>query len=76
MEIYDVVKKLVGEIKPIGETNEDNRRFKNLKVMSDLVDRLIYDIDNVAAGNNSYMDSIKKAGKFADEFLTQLGIEE
>ena len=44
MEIYDVVKKLVGKIDPIGETNTDNQRFENLKVMTELVDNLLTDI--------------------------------
>ena len=76
MKIYDVVKKLVGEIEPIGETNTDNERFENLKNMTDLVDRLLSDIDSVAWRNkNRHEYSRSRAGKYADEFQTKMGIE-
>lgn len=77
MNIYEIVKKLVGEIEPVGETNEDNRRFENLKVMTELVDRLIYDIDSVIPSKRKTEYSMNRAGKFADDFLVKnLGITE
>ena len=76
MDIYDVVKKLVGHIHPVGETNEDGIRFSNLMVMTDLVDRLLTDIDRVGMQKNRQEYSIQKAGKFASDFLTQIGIVE
>jgi len=71
MTNYDVVKKLIGEIKPIGETNSDEDRFENLKEMIELVDDLIVDIQDVA-DKNVYRDeaSMYRAGKYADDFLT------
>ncbi len=70
MEIHEIVKKLVGEINPIGETREDDKRFENLKVMTELVENLIADIDNVAYRyENNYQFSMKRASKFAKEFL-------
>ena len=72
MEIYDIVKKIVGEIKPIGETTEDNKRFENLKVMAHLVSQLLDDIDEVASGKNRYEYSIKHAGEYAEKFLNGL----
>lgn len=75
MTIYDVVYKVVGEIEPIGETNEDNRRFDNLRAMTHLVNLLITDIDAMAYRNKDRVEfSMKRAGKFADEFLTKIGI--
>jgi len=76
MEVYDVVKKLVGEIKPVGETNTDNDRFENLKAMTDLVDKLLTDIDDVITEKNRHEFSRKRAGEFADEFFTKIGIVE
>ena len=75
MELHDVVKKLVGPINPIGETNEDGRRFENLKTMTDLVDRLLGDIDRVLSSKNRPEYSMKKAGEYADKFFDSLGIE-
>lgn len=77
MNIHEIVKKLVGEINPVGETNTDNERFKNLKVMTDLVSRLVYDIDTVGMKKDRAEYSIKRAGEFADTFLEHdLGIVE
>lgn len=76
MEIYDVVTKLIGPISPIGETNADEQRFENLKVMTELVDKLLGDIDKVIPCKNRVEYSMKKAGEYADKFFSQLGIEE
>ena len=77
IEVYEVVKKLVGSIVPVGETNEDDRRFDNLKVMTDLVNRLLTDIDYVAYNHkDSYEFSRKRAGKFASEFFDEIGVKE
>jgi len=77
MEIYDVVKKLVGEIEPVGETYTDNARFENLKVMTDLVEKLLTDIADVATYEKDRHEySRKRAGEFADKFLRSVGISE
>ena len=76
MEMIDIVRKLIGPIEPVGETNADNQRFENLQVLTELVDRLVFDIDQVGMQKNRTEYSIKRAGEFADKFLTDLGIEE
>lgn len=70
MTNFDVVKKLIGEIRPVGETNEDNKRFENLQAMCKLMDEIDTEIKNVAwdfRNRNEY--SIKKAVEYADNFL-------
>ncbi len=75
MEIDDIVRKLVGNIMPIGETNVDDVRFEHLKVMCELVDRLLTDIDTVATDNKRRVEySMKRAGKYANDFYTRIGI--
>jgi hypothetical protein len=74
MKIYEVVVKLIGPIMPIGETNTDDERLENLKEMTNLVDRLIYDIGCVIHNKNRPEYSMKKAGKFADDFFDSLGL--
>lgn len=75
MTNYDVVKKLIGEINPVGETNRDNHRFDNLKAMTQLVSLLVSDIDNVAFMNKGSQEySVKRASDFASKFLSDLGI--
>jgi hypothetical protein len=77
MELYDVVMKLTGPVRPLGETNEDARRLDNLKSLCGLVDRLVTEIDAVASGRGFRMASVKAAKDFAGNFLTRtLGIQE
>ncbi len=78
MEIKDVIMKLVGPIDPIGSTHVDNERFENLKILCNLVDSLVTDIDNVAYKNERASEfSKKRAAEFAANFLTKnLGIVE
>ena len=71
--IYEVVKKLVGHIEPIGETRTDERRLENLTKTIILVDKLVFDIGLVADGNKNRIEcSMKKSGKLAHKFLHDL----
>ncbi len=74
----DIVKKLIGKITPVGETNTDNERFENLKAMCELVNNLITDIDDMAYQNKDAIEfSAKRASEYASNFLTKtIGITE
>ena len=74
MDLLEVVRKLVGEIDPVGETNEDNKRFENLKVLTDLVDSLLTDIDRVNPGTYQHEYSRIRAAEFVSKFFTHIGI--
>ena len=85
MTVYDIVKKLVGSIEPIGETQTDNVRFENLEYMTTLIELLLTDIDDVAFyfrdrdielwyQGYRHEDSLLKASKFASKFLDQIGL--
>jgi len=77
MDIHEIVKKLVGDISPVGETNEDNKRFENLKIMGDLVESLLSDMDDIVyrkSNNQEY--SIKRAVDFVIKFMDDMGIVE
>jgi len=78
MEIYDIVKKLVGNINPIGKTEIDEKRFENLKILCHLVNQLVIDIDNVSYENRKAQEfSIKRASDYASNFLRkEIGISE
>lgn len=76
MTIYDVVRKLIGsQIMPIGETNEDDKRFDRLKQTTELVGLLLEDIDRVASCSHRGEYSIERSEKFAKKFLDELGIK-
>jgi len=72
IDVHEVVEKLVGEINPVGETNTDNKRFENLKVMTELANELLMDITDVGFRyRNNQQFSMKRASNFAKNFLTE-----
>lgn len=77
LEILKAIRLLVGDIKPIGETNKDNQSFENLKKLCYIVDELVTDIDDVSYNNQDRQEfSMKRSGEFASNFLTKdLGIK-
>lgn len=72
MTIYDIVKKLTGNINPAGSGAVDPDRFDNLKNTCELIGKLVADVRCVASTKNSYEHSVKKAGEFASKFLKEL----
>lgn len=74
--VVEVVVKLIGPIEPIGETKEDERRLENLKTMTEVVDKLLFKIDQVSEYQNRSEHSMSQAGGFAKRFFNQLGIKE
>lgn len=74
--VIEVVAKLVGRIDTVGETNEDERRFENLKVMTQVVDHFLTKIDTVAMDKSHHAFSVKRSGEFAAKFLDRIGISE
>lgn len=67
INVYAVVKKLVGEVEPIGETNEDEKRLENLKKEIELCVYLLDDIQECAlyASWNEHIkgDQMRKTNK-------------
>jgi len=77
MDLHEIVKKLVGEINPIGETNQDDERYENLMVMADLAEKLLVDIEKVRVNNQDSCEfSVKRASLFAKKTLYHLGVLE
>lgn len=74
--MIDIVKKLVGNIKPIGETNTDNERLQNLKEMCELTRNLLEEIDSVCKSfPNNHEFSIKRNCKYGNDFLVEVGFK-
>lgn len=76
MTIYDIVKKLIGNIMPIGETREDDIRFEHLKATTELVDLLLDDIKRASHCSNKGEFSLKRSEEFASKFLDNLTTNE
>lgn len=71
--ILSLLQTLVGEIRPIGETNHDNQSFENLQQLCSLADDIVFQIEQVAATyKDRYEFSIKRSGEFADNFIKRL----
>ena len=70
MTNYDVVKKLVGEIKPVGSSETDTVRLENLENMIELVECLMKDIVDVSYMSKHYWEaSIINASKVSNDFI-------
>jgi uncharacterized protein YaaR (DUF327 family) len=69
----DVIRKLIGKINPVGETNTDNERIENLKAMCELVNELVSDIVDVSRNNQNAQEfSVKRASAKSYIFLVGL----
>lgn len=72
MTNYDVVKKLIGPIKPVGCTERDSKALSNLTEMCALVELLLYDINQVSYHKSSHEYSVATAGNYAANFIKQI----
>ena len=74
-ELKEIVTKIIGEIKPVGDSNIDGQRIENLKELLDFTDELITEIQAVARYKNDDRHSCMKAGRKAKEWLIDLEAE-
>ena len=77
MTLINVIEKLIGPIKPIGESDTDRIRLQNLKELTDLLNYFILEIDEIATSNKDRQESsMQLIGEHCAKFLDDLGIEE
>lgn len=75
MTNYDVVKKLIGEIRPVGDASRDPKILENLKAMCELHAEIHAAIDSVAYDfKNDKQGSVKTVCDFANKYIDSLGI--
>ena len=73
MTHFEIVNKLIGPVTPVGETNEDNKRFENLKQMCELAGNLLNEIGKVGeSANGRHEASVRKAAIYACNFLNNI----
>jgi hypothetical protein len=72
MELYDIVKKLIGEIDPIGDTHLDEQRYDHLCSYIDLVEKLLSDLYFISGYAGYKEASMKKAGEAALNFFKDM----
>lgn len=71
-DVACIVMKLVGPIDPIGETIADEKRYKNLLHLIDVVDDLIGEIMSIEKYSSSHEYSVSNIGIRARSFLNEL----
>jgi len=72
INVYEVVRKLIGPIYPVGETHTDDKRFENLKEMTALIEDLVQDLFGLDAERASHQFSVKRAADYASDFVKNL----
>lgn len=71
-DLFDVIKRLLGLITPIGESNQDEIRYDNLQQTTKLTNSLVNHIIFVGEMKHNGEASIKKARNNANLFLEHL----
>jgi hypothetical protein len=72
MDYYEIMKKLIGNIEPVGESHTDDPRYGNLKEYMALAERLLVDIASVAGYADRPEYSMSRAGTLAKEYLNNV----
>lgn len=70
--LFEIVKKLNGEIQPVGDSTIDEKRFENLNRFLTLAEDMILEIERVSGYIDSPRFSEKRAAKIAKVFLDNL----
>lgn len=75
MTNFDVVKKLIGDIRPVGDASRDPQRLENLKAMCELHAEIHAAIDAVAYDfKDDKQSSVKECCDVANKYIDSLGI--
>ena len=68
--VAEIVEKVVGPIDPTGDSSFNDARLDSLMRMTEVIDLLLDGVEHVALSYaSSSQHSVKKAGKFAQEWL-------
>ena len=69
MEIEEILEKLFGNVAPVCEINEDNRRLENLELYKKATKFFINELIESAKWKNDYRYSAKQIGEETYDFL-------
>ena len=76
-QVYEVLTKLIGPIRPVGCGSIDPERHENLKKFIEVFDKMHVEIDDIAYKfSNRHEASMKKSGDIATAHINSMGIEE
>lgn len=68
----ELTDKIIGKIKPVGDTSEDNIRYENLEELIGVVGCYISEIHDISMRKDAVEYSIKHAGMRAFNFIDML----
>ena len=75
MTNYDVVKKLIGDVRPKGDASRDSQILENLKALIELHAKIHKAIDDVAYDfKDDKQGTVKMCCDEANKYLDSLGI--
>lgn len=69
---HKIIRRIIGEITPIGESREDEKRLYNLSETNILICNLLDEIIDVARYKDSQEASVKRIGRLADDCITEI----
>lgn len=72
LTVHDIVKKLIGPVKAVGDHNDDQERLANLKAMSSLAAALLCEISEASRAADRQEASMREIGLFARAFLIEV----
>lgn len=72
MEIKEIVDKLIGNCNPQGCSARDKDALINLIKKCNLIQELVFDVEDIAKNKNRYESSVKTIGEKANKFLNDL----
>ena len=76
-QVYEIIQKLIGKIRPVGESNQDAERLKNIETFIQVFEKMHIEIDDIAYKYSDRREaSVKAIVDRCDKHLDSMGIIE
>jgi len=76
-QIYEIIQKLTGKIRPVGESNQDAQRLKNVETFIQVFEKMHIEIDDIAYQyGDRHEASMKAIADRCNKHLDTMGIAE
>jgi hypothetical protein len=72
MNLDEIVMRLIGPVQPVGETREDERRLVRMQQLTELVDRLLFEINRAVPAATRREESMRLIGECAQNYLNEV----
>ena len=72
MNLDEIVMRLIGPVQPVGETREDERRLVRMQQLTELVDRLLFEINKAVPAATRQEESMRLIGECAQNYLNEV----